>query len=525
MDLPAGSYKLRASSKDAGKTGAYVIYSNVTLTPDSSPCNGCTTNTIGSIPYARVRVQIPGSKRTGVLHDTWSKARYGFMYYNGDGHEGKLLVPCGKESSVTEFAKYLEGKKDTVNHQPYPFEGTPTGEALREAQRYFQQSGTGINSDMHHVGTVDDPYYTWDTKTSAYQPVSCRKSYAVLISDGNWYYSAGGILDPIEPAHSMHTQDLRTESALPGSQTANVFAIWAFSPTTADDYNYGTRAMKWTAAYGGHRNLPGCLANWPYDRTKLLKDYSPSKRSVDLDFSIANCNTATPNACCKEWDIIRDYPATAAPDNYFETRTGDQLKSAIASILEKIDQQNASSSAVATVAQQTGEGDIIIRGMFQAKPPPEYTVQDQFLWWGHLEAYWPFTTSNSDQYFYDFELYDYVMCKDIRSHPNPDGVHCWDAAMPPSLGGLFPAAASRNIFTYKNGAKTTFNTTNITIDDLGVTTTTERDKYCKLGARHRGHRQTFSNRESGRDRKPMGTGRSGLFNSCGGGSPIIGSGI
>jgi len=519
-DLPAGSYKVRVSSNYADKTGTYVVKSNVKLTPDSGVCNDCNSNTIGPLPYARVRVLIPGTKRSGVLNDTWSKARYGFMFYNGvDGQEGKLLVPCGWESSVTEFAKYLEGKKDTVNHLPYPYEGTPTGEALREAKRYFQQSGTGLNDDMHHVGTRYDPYYTWDTDTSSYLPVSCRKSYVVLISDGNWYYSAGGTLDPIEPAHEMHTADLRTDTGLGGDQFASVFAIWAFSPTTADDYNYGTRAMKWTAAYGGHRDLPGCITGWPYDRTKLLKNYSPSKRSVDLDFNISVCNyktssgqTQTPNACCKEWDLIRDNPTTAIPDNYFETRTGDQLKSAIASIVEKVDQQNASSSAVATVAQQTGEGDIVIRGMFQAKPPSDYTVQDQFLWWGHMEAYWPFTPSNSSQYFYDFETYDYVMCKDIKSHPNADGVHCWDAAMPSSLGGLFPAAANRNIFTYKNGTQTTFNTINITADDLAITTGTaaeieaERVKIVNWvrGAEQTGKRSRYENQDSSRPQWVLG---------------------
>ncbi len=72
----------------------------------------------------------------------------------------------------------------------------------------------------------------------------------------------------------------------------------------------------------------------------------------------------------------------------------------------------------------------------------------------------------------DFELSAYtnlVMCKDMKA---AGATNCWDAAMP----GTWPVPGSRNIFTYKNGAKTTFNTTNMTTTDLGVSTTTERDE-------------------------------------------------
>ena len=172
--------------------------------------------------------------------------------------------------------------------------------------------------------------------------------------------------------------------------------------------------MKWIALYGGHRDLPNCTTGWPYPKTTIV-----TYPSTDQTFSITQCTKATPDACCKEWDLNPDLYAPGdglgkgVPDNYFETKTGDTLKEALASIVGQIDQQNASSSAVATVAQQTGEGDIIIRGMFQAKPPTSETdLQAYYLWWGHLESYWP----DSDGY-YEFELPgrgNWVMCKDIK---------------------------------------------------------------------------------------------------------------
>ena len=47
--------------------------------------------------------------------------------------------------------------------------------------------------------------------------------------------------------------------------------------------------------------------------------------------------------------------------------------------------------------------------------------------------------------------------------------------MPSTLSGPWPLPANRDVFTYKNAAKTAFNTTDITASDLGVSTTTERD--------------------------------------------------
>jgi type IV pilus assembly protein PilY1 len=482
----AGTYYVRVTSATANTTknkitGTYSLKTNVQLTPVTGYCNNGTVNTVGGIPYARVRVTTTPTLRRGSIQNTWSKARWGFMYYKGDtsGHKGNLLAGCGTVSSATEFVKYIEGKK-TTDKEPYPYEGTPSGEALAQAYYYFRQNSTspGVsnwpsNINTLSAGTASDPYYTSELVDGAYKPVSCRKSYIILMSDGNWYHNAGGVLDPIIPAHLLHMTDLRTDTSFPGTQSVDLFTMFAFNGSGTDDYTYGSRAQKWVAMYGGHRELTGCNTGWPWPQTGYLS----SKNSTDTDFSITQCTATTPNGCCKEWDTNMDLITSGdglgkgIPDNYFEVQTGDQLEAAITGILSKIDQQNASSSAVATVAQQTGDGDIVIRGMFQAKPPETDTTNYgvRFYWFGHLESYWP----NTDGY-YDYELYSDIMCKDVQAH-HSSTYNCWDAAMPSTLSGPWPLPANRNVFTYKNGAKTTFNTTNITASDLGVSTTTERD--------------------------------------------------
>ena len=62
--------------------------------------------------------------------------------------------------------------------------------------------------------------------------------------------------------------------------------------------------------------------------------------------------------------------------------------------------KNATASAVATVAQQSQEGDIIVRGLYHAADPD--TV-GRYLWRGHLEAYWPWLDESDMKWHYDFE--------------------------------------------------------------------------------------------------------------------------
>ncbi len=100
------------------------------------------------------------------------------------------------------------------------------------------------------------------------------------------------------------------------------------------------------------------------------------------------------------------------PDNYFECSEGSQLQNALQKVLTGAIVKNATASAVATVAQETQEGSLIIRGLFHASDPD--TV-GRYLWRGHLEAYWPDNTGH-----YDFETNP---CFEITGTKN-----CWDAA-------------------------------------------------------------------------------------------------
>ncbi len=92
VELAAGTYYVRVAPENVAPGGNpwygyfygdYALTSNVSLTPvGNAGRNGSgplLTSTIGTIPYAAVRVRIPYADRKGVIHTTWDKCRWGFM--------------------------------------------------------------------------------------------------------------------------------------------------------------------------------------------------------------------------------------------------------------------------------------------------------------------------------------------------------------------------------------------------------------------------------------------------------------
>jgi type IV pilus assembly protein PilY1 len=439
-DLAANTtYYVVVAANATTKTGTYILTSSQELTgyDPRNPANPSVapgtfsgqralptgaTVPIGSIPQAQVKIKVNSSDRLGVVQQNFNLARFGFMYYNSD-HEGQILVGCDNTDLNTLLNAF---------NNIYPYNGTPTGEALTAAKDYFAQVSTNSadyssanNSAFIGQGTSVDPYYQ-RAISGDMVAVTCRKSYVVLISDGAW----NGSIDPIRPARDMHAVDLRTES---DTQTVDVFSIFVFNDTEC-----GKRSMKGVAMFGGFLDSAtsacGSSNGWPYPYT----DYVTSTCEVSgvdcegdtptgsrcMKWPQTNCDpNGTYNNCCKEWDANFDKYTTGdnldkgVPDNYFEASQGGDLQAALLKVLSQAIVKNATASAVATVAQQTQEGDIIIRGLFHASDPE--TV-GRYLWFGHLEAYWPWLNESTMTWHYDFETNP---CFEITGTKN-----CWDGA-------------------------------------------------------------------------------------------------
>ena len=209
--------------------GTYSISSNVTLSPVSgyAPSVPTTwtlgTSTIGSIPYARVRIQIAPTvlDNQGVVRNDWKQGRFGFMYYKGDttDHYGKLLAYCGQYTDMHEFIRVIQGEKSTdvlnatndYGGEPWPYSGTPTGEAFQEVYDYLTQTktnpdrSTSINAGVINKGNApNDPYYYYDVASGQQKSVSCRQTYVIHLTDGNWYHNSGSTVDPVPMVWTLH---------------------------------------------------------------------------------------------------------------------------------------------------------------------------------------------------------------------------------------------------------------------------------------------------------------------------------
>ena len=529
--LSAGTYSIEATSYNNNTYKDYYLAAtfeedtnhprgsnpDVTLVKDTTDAyhdGVLSVSTVGTILNAQCRIQQPKAKRAGVIQNSFNLVRFGFMYYNTtSGRQGKILVGCDNTDLDVLINAFSGIGTQTVNSKVidftdcYPYNGTPTGPALQIAYNYFSQT------NKYSTGATNNAFYVYDTITDPYRgpgtdangtlsKMICRNSFVLLVSDGEWNNG----IDPVNPAHKMHTGDLRPGTDFPpveiptGSgatikkeQTATVYTIFAFSNSES-----GIRAMKTVAMYGGFTDISGCgSTDYPYEETSL-----PSS-SLSFTWPRSYCDPTVPlpsghnyhETCCQEWDLVKTREGEPVdsqkgiPDNYFEASDGRQLERSLQAVLLQVLSGNASASAVATVSQQLSTGDTVVRGVFEAA---DETDPSQFLWYGHLEAYFTFKykdpVTGEETYKYDFELpcNKGFRCEELHAGKATcpsgyDGPYCWDAAkflneMPTAERNVYTSDATFNPVTKRwDWTKVEFKTGTITPAMLGVGTPAQRD--------------------------------------------------
>ncbi|MFC1836380.1 hypothetical protein ACFL2Q_16935, partial [Thermodesulfobacteriota bacterium] len=261
IDLEPGYYWIEVTNEsDCNAVGTYKLWATADLTPQSHVAHNGTLSPIKAAPSMRVRLKTDNLKRRGMVQNTWDQIRWGFMYYKGvygawysinlTDDIGVILSPCGDLDTPTDFVNLVEGRRLRNNvPQPFPYSGTPTGEAMLQAWAYFANgydaSGLGqywpgwLPKNINNLSAFPDPY-----KDDQGNKISCRKSHILLISDGGWAPWAGGpegnwplygefTVDPVKPAYYMHTKDLRDDIGEEGStyekQTVTTLSFYTFN--------------------------------------------------------------------------------------------------------------------------------------------------------------------------------------------------------------------------------------------------------------------------------------------------------
>ena len=324
--------------------------------------SGCT---VGTVSNANLRVDVPGGKRTGgVILDVAD--RDGDCTYDTDAARFGLMIFSGSyygcmETGVEEAD--LSSLIDHIQNTP-PSGSTPTIYAMEEAWDYFIQDNKFNNCDnsvyVTGTGTTKDPWY------ENTQPVPCRKSFILTLSDGEW--NTGG--DPIQDVRNSHIDDIRTD--ITGKQFLIHYTIFAAFGATA---NYGRTAMQQIAMYGAFDDTDN--NTWPYDRTAYP---SPNSKDISNLLPQSPCDPSTQwNDLCREWDENAD----GIPDTYFDAASGSELALKLRNAIQGITKNSSSGTAVSVLATSgAGEGAVYQAYFYQRKT--EGAAQRK--WLGYLHA-------------------------------------------------------------------------------------------------------------------------------------------
>ncbi len=321
---------------------------------------------IGTFSNRYAKVKIDKDNRKGIIQNNFDKIRFGFMVFASDRRYGEIRYGFDENDLDTLVSKI---------QNEVPYWGTPTGEALWEAYDYLIQNdshGYESNSQYIQKGTVKDPYYE-KLPNGSVVPVRCRKSFIVLISDGEW----NGRVDPVKPAYYLHTTDLRSD--LDDIQTAKIYTLFAFSTSQA-----GQNSMKTISAFGSFKEIDECSPNWPYTFSGFPEN------SKYVSFPRSDCNPSyNYKSCCSEWDE-RDYDGI--PDSYYSAANGAQLQEALSEIFKEIIKEASSGTAASILSKQAEAGSCLIQAIFYPQKRFGTGASTKNLnWVGYLYNWWLYT--------------------------------------------------------------------------------------------------------------------------------------
>jgi hypothetical protein len=273
---------------------------------------------------------------------------------------------------------------------------------------------------------------------------SCRQKFAILITtssddcygvgSGNGNDQCVGECDNTGGSYNRRQQTVLYAKAL--NDAGYTLYVVGFGQSMPD---YLRNTLNWIASWGGTDNPMDINSGDPSSYNPAnLPSWSDSNPRID---GICGGSTVV------NWYAPLNDPGYIPLSGYaFIAGSGSDLSSALKEAVSAIREQTYSFTRVSVQTVRTVDENYIYEASFQPLTTAAGTANDPF-WLGHLKRY----SLNADG----------------SLHDSAD----WDA------GEILKArtGSTRTIYTYKGGSLIAFNTTNITIADLGAGTTTVRD--------------------------------------------------
>ncbi len=392
-------------------TVAAVTATEITVTTAGMRTNNTArTAQLTQVNAYKVRIQSSTPVATGIIQDLYpSKADLEISFFSDTTGIGVDYSGGGVASSNTSKNQPLSNYVNAIN-QTTASGGTNTGPAMTAAKQFFKQETVTATypataTDLVNKGVGNaDPYFepplTGTATTANSSVASCRKTFAILISDGQWNQpDTSSSSDPVWPAFEMHrrdgTNDLRPDTDSPGgvagTQSVNVYTVYAFGGSDIA----GRNAMITTAIYGGFNDID--LNGKPYPFTNTTSPFvtptitaanniTTSLDTTRLGYPLAQCNPfGTWTDACKEWDLSPS-PHTGLPYNFFEADDGDTLSNSLINAVNDIMGRVASSAAASILGNNDNAGASLVQAMFYPEKQFDGTIKAS--WIGEVQAFW-----------------------------------------------------------------------------------------------------------------------------------------
>ena len=243
------------------------------------------------------------------------------------------------------------------NHSPYG--GTPTGPAMQDIMKYFEEDKTTILK----YGDVDPYNFNGNI---AY----CAKNFAILMSDGEWNVpTTTTSSDPIRPIDAMwRGGNADLVPGLEGNQNVRTYSVAMFQ----NPNDSGTNALKWMAVYGNYIDLNDngypCNVN-SYPNTSLTVPENLENQSQ-----------------CSE---VRKNQNGNGPYGFFSGNNPAELKAAILDVFNEILKQASSGTSTSVLSKK----EKVNAGVLQAAFYPQKVFESggksfNVDWIGTLYNWW-----------------------------------------------------------------------------------------------------------------------------------------
>jgi hypothetical protein len=289
--------------------------------------------------------------------------------------------------------------------------GTPLASSLREAKLYLD----------YHKGQDS-------AKT-------CRQKFVILLTDGSDTYACNG--DGSECGDNSYKRRRKSVAMAKALNDAGykVFVI-GFGASMPD---YLENSLNWMAYFGGTDNPLASNSGNPADYNPALVDQTNACNTTDTSFTAGTCQSDS----YADWFALNNDPGKIPLSGYaFIASNADDLTNALRSAISTIREATYSFTQASIQAVRTIDENFLYEASFS----PLLSPNNDPFWLGHLKRY------------------------SIDNDGNIASTSDWDSGV--ILNDR--SADSRTIYTYKSGGLTLFNSTNITIADLSITTDAQR---------------------------------------------------